>query len=191
MLSIRLFHGLAIVLSCLAMCGCSEREAAGESSKVASAGSSSDPVRAKANRDPCSLITKAEADAMLSDDFAVRPGSEAGSCEYVPSAGKKLNGFTVKVYWTDGKEALSVVKSGMSIATSMMNTDKMDLGSMMTLQPVEGLGDEAYFNPMSGTTVLKGDVLLEFDIRGLMWHRKLGEGREAWKQIASKALARL
>jgi hypothetical protein len=191
MLSTRLFHCLTIVTG-VTMAACSSgRDASGDNAKLASAGSGSESTRETTQRDPCSLITKAEADAILSDVFTVRPGSEAGSCDYVPSASKRLNGFNVKVYWKGGKEALSVVKGGMSIATKMMKTDEMELGSMMTLEPVKGLGDEAYFNPMVGSTVLKDDTLLEFDIRAMMWHHKRGEGRELWKQLVSTALARL
>ena len=79
----------------------------------------------------------------------------------------------------------------MTIATSLMTTEKADVNSMMVLQPVSGLGDEAYFNPMMGSTVLKGDALLEFDIRSLMWHRTEEVGLDTWRRLVERALSRL
>jgi hypothetical protein len=191
MLSTHLRRAIALSAASAALGGCSSKgDASAKTAEVSSAAADSRETPA-ARQDPCSLITKAEADAILGTAFTVRPGSAAGTCDYVPTEGKRLNGFTITVHWTGGKEALSVVKGGMSIATSMMKTGEMDPSSMMALEPVEGLGDEAYFNPMVGSTVLKDDTLLEFDIRAMMWHQTKEAGKELWKQLASKALARL
>lgn len=190
MSSIRAFRWLVVVCGGIALGACSSDGNA--SAEGAQASSATSATRTDARRDPCSLITKEEAEAILSDVFIVRPGSDASSCEYVPAQGRRLNGFVITVHWKGGKEALSVVKSSNSIATDLMTKgDAVDMSSLMSLEPVEGLGDEAYFNPMAGSSVLKDDTLLEFDIQGMMWHRKRGEGRERWKELVAKALSRL
>lgn len=147
---------------------------------------------ARQARDVCSLITEAEAEALLGADLIVTPGTSGGppSCIYKANS-RRLNGFTITVHWQGGREALGVVLGGMTIATTLAKTDEPDINSMMQLRPVEGVGDEAYFNPMAGTSVLKGDTLLEFDIHEMMWHRKLEEGLGVWKQLAEIALSRL
>ena len=52
-------------------------------------------------------------------------------CEYVPTASKKLNGFTLTVYWSGGKEALAVTKAGTRIAKAAMKgqADRIQCGS--------------------------------------------------------------
>ena len=144
------------------------------------------------NNDPCSLITEAEAEAILSADLTVRPGTAAGppTCEYAPTS-RRLNGFTLTVYWRGGRGALDVAKQGYSLATEMIQGEGRSLANMLALEPVPGVGDEAWFNPAAGTMVLQGEVLLEFDIRGMMWHQKYESGRELWKQLATRAVTRL
>ena len=157
--------------------------------------SASEPAKpnARGARDACSLITKEEVNAILGTAFSVRPGKSNGppTCEYVPTASKKLNGFTLTVYWSGGKEALAVTKAGTRIAKAAMKGTQVDPMSMMALEPIDDLGNEAYFNPMIGSSVLAGDTLLEFDIRAMMWHQSLEGGKELWKQLVGKALARL
>jgi len=146
----------------------------------------------QARNDPCALITEAEAEAILGTDLTVGPGTAAGppTCEYAPT-GRRLNGFTLTVYWRGGREALDVAKQGHSLATEMIQGEGRSLANMLALEPVPGVGDEAWFNPAAGTMVLQGEVLLEFDIRGMMWHQKYESGRELWKQLATRALSRL
>jgi len=155
-------------------------------------GSDTRAAATQASKDPCSLITEAEAEAILSADLTVGPGTAAGppTCEYAPT-GRTLNGFTLTVYWQGGREALEVGKQGRALATAMIQGEGRSLDNMLALESVPGVGDEAWFNPAAGTMVLQGEVLLEFDIRGMMWHQKYEPGKELWKQLAARALSRL
>ena len=151
---------------------------------------------ARADRDPCSLITKEEAETILGATFKVEKHNNRGggppSCEYTPANSKKFNGCTLTVYWTGGKDALATTKAGTRIAKAMMKTNQTDPMSITAIEPVDDLGDEAYFNPVMGSSVLKDDTLLEFDITAMMWHQPSREaGLELWKQLVNKALARL
>ena len=151
---------------------------------------------ARADRDPCSLITKEEAETILGATFNVAQRTNRGggppSCEYTPANSKKFNGFTLTVYWTGGKDALATTKAGSRIARTMMKTNQTDPMSITAIEAVDDLGDEAYFNPVMGSSVLKNDTLLEFDITAMMWHQPSREaGLELWKQLVNKALARL
>ena len=187
---------IAVATACLAVCACSE-----DTDRVIQAADGAVPAAsrtaARRDRDPCSLITKEEAETILGAAFNVTKqekvaGAGPPSCEYTPANSKKLNGFTITVYWTGGKDALATTKSGTRIAKALMNTKQTDPMGLMSIEPVDDLGDEAYFNPVLGSSVLKDDTLLEFDISAMMWHQRSREaGLELWKQLVTKALARL
>ncbi len=188
---------IAVATTCIAaVCACGENaDRAIETADGAVPATSR--TAARGDRDPCSLITKEEAETILGATFNVTKqekvaGAGPPSCEYTPATSKKLNGFTITVYWTGGKDALATTKSGTRIAKVLMNTKQTDPMGLMSIEPVDDLGDEAYFNPVLGSSVLKGDTLLEFDISAMMWHQPSREaGLELWKQLANKALARL
>lgn len=185
---------IAAAAAFIAVCACSEND-----DRLIQTADGAVPAasRARADRDPCSLIAKEEAETILGAKLNVTKqeqvaGAGPPSCEYTPAASKKLNGFTIKVYWTGGKHALETTKSGTRIAKAFMNTKQTDPMGLMAIEPVDDLGDEAYFNPVLGSSVLKDDTLLEFDISAMMWHQKSREaGLELWKQLVNKALARL
>jgi hypothetical protein len=142
---------------------------------------------------PCMLITAEEVQAILGKPFTARLTRRGGTpiCEYAPTSNSQTDGFTLTVYWTGGKEALAVTKAGTRIAKAAMKATQVDPMSMMALEPIDDLGDEAYFNPMLGASVLKGDALLEFDIRAMMWNQTMESGKELWKKLATTALSRL
>jgi hypothetical protein len=187
---------IAAASACVAVCACNEN-----TDRVIQTADGSVPAASRTaaprDRDPCSLITKEEAEAILGATFNVTredkvTGGGPPSCEYTPAGSKKLNGFALKVYWTGGKDALATTKSGTRIAKALMKTSQTDPMGLMTIEPVDDLGDEAYFNPVLGSSVLKDDTLLEFDINAMMWHQPSREaGLELWKQLVNKALARL
>ena len=183
---------IATATTCLAVCACNEN-----ADRVRETADGAVPATARADRDPCSLITKEEAEAILGATFTVTKqdkvaGAGPPSCEYTPASSKKLNGFALKVYWTGGKDALATTKSATRIAKTFMKTSQTDPMGLMSIEPVDDLGDEAYFNPVLGSSVLKDDTLLEFDISAMMWHQPSREaGLELWKQLVNKALARL
>jgi hypothetical protein len=140
-------------------------------------------------RDACALITKPEADAILQAAVTPRSKTKPGrsECEYQATDG---GGFSMKVYWSGGKEELAVTKSAMGLAPAMLRENGMEPGGMMALRPVTGLGDEAYYNPIVGSYVRKGDVLMEFDLR-LLQVPTPDAAVERWRALAGKALGRL
>ena len=191
MLSNQLVKGVTVLFAAavISACGSSDAPSADPDEGKPAAKTTS---AQRDGRDPCSLITNAEAAAILGAELTVtRAAKDERTCEYAPSTGRKMNGFVVTVYWKGGKGALTTLKGGMSVATGLMKTGEVDMTSMMKLEPVPGLGDEAYFNPIAGTSVLLDDTLIEFDIRAMMWHQSRESGRELWKQLAATALARL
>ena len=185
---------IAAATAFIALCACGEKD-----DRLIQTADGAVPAasRARADRDPCSLITKEEAETILGAKFNVTKqeqvaGAGPPSCEYTPAGSRKFNGFTIKVYWTNGKNVLATTKSGTRIAKALMKTNQTDPMALMSIEPVDDLGDEAYFNPVLGSSVLKGDTLLEFDISAMMWHQPSREaGLELWKQLVNKALARL
>jgi hypothetical protein len=57
---------------------------------------------------------------------------------------------------------------------------------------VDDLGDEAYFNPIAGTYVLKGDVLMQYELRVFMFRTKSeDEAVMLWRSLAERALSHL
>lgn len=147
-----------------------------------------------AARDACGLITKAEAEAILHASVTPKSERKAGwaVCDYQPSAGPGGSGFTLKVFWSGGREELTVTKSVMQVAPQTMRENGMEPGGMMVLEPVERLGEEAYFNPVVGSYVRQGDALMEFDLRLLLFHAPSKEAAMAqWRELAQKALGRL
>jgi hypothetical protein len=177
-----------VILAVLSACGSNEAPSA----DLAADGRHSQAAAEAKTRDPCSLVTLGEAEAILGVSLTARRANhDARTCEYAPAAGAKMNGFTVTVHWSGGKEALGTLKGAMSVATGLMTSSEMDPSSMMKLEPVPGVGDEAYFNPIAGTAVLLDDTLLEFDIRAMMWRQSRESGRSLWKRLAATALAKL
>lgn len=147
---------------------------------------------ASGSRDACALITKAEVDAILRTSVTPKPSSDSrsSSCDFIPAGSG--DGFSLKVFWTGGKDELATTKKAMRIAPKMMKAGGINPAGMMALEPVDGLGDEAYFNAIVGSSVLKGDILLEFDLRLVSFHLSEPEKTAAvWKALTSKALARL
>jgi len=141
--------------------------------------------------DACGLITKPEVDAILGASVTLRPDRKTGwsQCTYEAPGGA---GFSMKVFWSGGEEELTVTKSAMSIAPGMLGDNGVESTGMMALKPVADLGEEAYFNPIVGSYVRQGDVLLEFDLRLLLFHAASREAAvEQWRALAEKALARL
>src|SRR5688572_19701937 len=153
---------IAAATTCLAVGACNEN-----ADRVIQTADGAAPATARtaarAHRDPCSLITKEEAQSILGATFTVTKrdkvaGAGPPSCEYTPAGSKKLNGFTLTVHWTGGKDVLATTKSGTRIAKSLMKTNQTDPMGLMTIEPVDDLGDEAYFNPVLGSSVLKDDT---------------------------------
>ena len=156
------------------------------------ASAASAPGSARGVRDACALITKAEVDSILKTSVTVTPSADGAtsSCDYMPTGSG--DGFSLKVHWTGGKEELALTKRVTRIAPKMMKGGGIDPAGRMALEPIDDLGDEAYFNAIYGSSVLKGDVLMEFDLRLMMFYTQSpAEATEHWKALVRRALSRL
>jgi hypothetical protein len=145
-------------------------------------------------RDACGLISMTEAESIVGNPLQVRPGeasSRSSSCDYMPRDGSGA-GFSLKVYWTEGKKELATTKKAMGFAPKMMKQQEhMETGGMMALEPIDSLGEEAYYNAIVGSYVLKSDRLLEFDLRLLAFGHSDDGPRAKWLALARKAVDRL
>ena len=192
MFAIRLLHTIPLVAALGTAAACTSESEAQKADKL---GKESVAIqRPQASRDPCSLITKEEAEAIFEAKLTVKQAVRKGppTCEYTPAEGRKANGFALTVYWRGGKDAMATTKAGARIAKgAMKSTNTLDPMAMMSLEPIDDLGDEAYFSPVMGSFVLKDDTMLEFDIRMLMWKQSKEGGKARWTQLVTKALARL
>ncbi|MGA8154262.1 MAG: zinc ribbon domain-containing protein [Terriglobales bacterium] len=107
------------------------------------------------SRDPCSKLSAAEASAILGEPVtSAEPNSDL-SCEYHLGGndGRILN---IQYTWQGGGLAMKLTSGAMKNAIAGMNT----------LQPLDGIGDEALLMPMgSGLLMRKGDVLVHIDMR--------------------------
>lgn len=104
-------------------------------------------------RDPCGKLTAAEASAILGEPVASAEPNSDISCEYHLGGDRILN---IQYTWQGGGLAMKLTSGAMKGAIAGMNT----------LQPVEGIGDEALLMPMgSGLLMRKGDVLVHIDMR--------------------------
>jgi len=181
---------LSVVFGCG---GGSEGDSSGDTGNVSSskAGSTGDEAGTERMSDACGLITKSEADQILRTSVTTRSQTKSHytQCDYEGAGG---SGFALKVFWDGGKEELAVTKSAMQIAPAVMEDNGMDAAGMLTLQQIDGLGDEAYFNPIAGSYVREGDVLLEFDLRLMLFQAPTQEAAVAqWRALAEKALGRI
>ena len=106
-------------------------------------------------RDPCGKLSAAEASAILGEPVASAEPNSDISCEYHLGAnGNRI--LNIQYTWEGGGLAMKLTSGAMKNAIAGMNT----------LQPIEGIGDEALLMPMgSGLLMRKGDVLVHIDMR--------------------------
>ncbi|HVP61174.1 MAG TPA: hypothetical protein VMT11_11475 [Myxococcaceae bacterium] len=136
-------------------------------------------------KDPCVLVSRAEAEAVLGplagdpyrsrDDGTADPGGS--SCFYRGASG---HSFTVHPEYTGGKQMMK----GMSIAGGLANQAMRDRSHEADL--VEGDWDDQRWSPPGKLSALKGDVLVEVDVAGVA----AGDANTAGK-LANVALKRL
>ena len=146
---------IVMLLALFALAGC------GSSPTTALAGSTSAPGGnvAPAGADPCTLLTKADAESILGKPVGdathpVNGGAnfEVSSCEYTVVGGTALDNSTLVYTYASGVDA-SLTKTafdtGRAQAKASWNADPVD---------VPGLGDEAYWVGGAGNNiqVLKG-----------------------------------
>jgi hypothetical protein len=179
--------GCALSLGLVLGCNNSRGPAAAETASMAG----ESRTAGKHRRDACGLITKAEADGILQIPLTLRPERKNGwsECRYEGPGGA---GFSLKVFWSGGKEEMAVTKSAMQLAPAVMRENDMEPAGRLALHPVADLGDEAYFNPIAGSYVRQGDVLLEFDLRLILFQAPTHDSAIAqWRALAQQALGRL
>jgi hypothetical protein len=179
--------GCALSLGLALGCGDGRGPAAAETASTTGEGRTA----GESQREACGLITKAEADAILQAPLTLRPERKNGrsECHYEGPGGA---GFSLKVFWSGGKEELSVTKSAMQLAPAVMSEKGMEPAGMLALHPVAELGDEAWFNPIAGSYVRRGDVLLEFDLRLILFQAPTHDSAIAqWRALAETALGRI
>jgi hypothetical protein len=179
--------GCALSLGLALGCGDSRGPAAAETAST----SGEAQTAGESQRDACGLITKPEADSILQAPLTPRREQKNGrsECHYEGPGGA---GFSLKVFWTGGKEEMAVTKSAMKLAPAISRENGMEPTGMLALHPVADLGDEAYFNPIAGSYVRQGDVLLEFDLRLMLFQAPTQDSAIAqWRALAEQALGRL
>jgi hypothetical protein len=151
-------------------------------------------------RDACALLTKAEAEAILGVPVSPEPReADPGESMCYYDAGSEP-GFGLKVMWSGGRQALDLTRKTQPVAGGLIKRDAMDaaiVAGLTALEPVGGLGDEAYFN-LRESYVRKGDALLDFMLQELVQahiaagHTDPPQGlKEKWTALARTAVARL
>jgi hypothetical protein len=128
---------------------------------------------AVAARDVCSLVTKEEVGEALGTTISEASGGTS-SCRYTAAGGTQA--LDVSVTWQEGAVTLKFARMAM----------KGTGGGQELLQPVAGIGDEAYIAPMGATLMFrKGDVLVNMQVP------MAGNNAEVAKAIAQKIATRL
>ena len=138
---------LAIALGCVLAMGCAKEEAVpAETAEGAAAevgtvsGATSTVAQTEARRNPCDFITEAEASEALGQPSKYRSYPDDGSSNCIIDPVKENEGLSVDFKVTDDPYAWTYESSNSSA------------------ERVEGLGDEAVWNPvMSSLAIKKGD----------------------------------
>jgi hypothetical protein len=196
----RIPRSLAIVALLAAACGRAERPTHPPAETGAPVGASTSAAATPIARDACTLITKPEAEATLGVTVTPTPrDADPGQSMCYYDAGESP-GFGLTVRWSGGTRELELIKTTSPAAGGMMKEGGMHaptVNALMALEPVDSLGDEAYFN-MRESYARKGDVLLDFLLQEMVLsqistgHADPPAGlREKWIALARKALTRL
>jgi hypothetical protein len=106
-------------------------------------------------REPCAMLTTAEASKALGQAVASVEQVGVTTCEYHygPGGTKSL---PIEYTWQGGAMTLKLAHAAMKQVSAGMDT----------FTPLPGIGDEAYLEPMgSGLLMRKGDVMVHMDLR--------------------------
>lgn len=127
----------------------------------------------KGKRQPCAMLSSADASSALGQ--TVTSVAQVGNtCEYHFGPGGNQR-FAIDYTWDGGAMAFKLSHAAMK-----------SVAGMETFTPVQGIGDEAYIEPMgSGLLMRKGDVMVNMDLR------VSGVSVEAAKTMAAKIADRL
>lgn len=106
-------------------------------------------------REPCTMLTTAEASKALGQTVTSVAQIGITTCEYHYGAGG-AESLPIQYTWQGGAMTLKVAHAAM----------KQVSAGMETYQELPGIGDEAYLEPMgSGLLMRKGDVMVHMDMR--------------------------
>jgi zinc ribbon protein len=163
-----LFLILAVAGSCVYI-GYRVKQKAHEFSR--SMGGDTKPYSGK--RQPCAMLSTAEASAALGQAVASVEQRGTMICEY--TYGSNGQHFDVDYTWQNGGITMGIARGAMK-----------HVAGMDTFTPLEGIGDEAYLAPGNSALMMrKGDVLVQIDLR------EAGISAEAAKNMARKIADRL
>lgn len=128
----------------------------------------------KGKRQPCAMLTSEEAGRALGQPVASVEQIGTSNCEYHFGPGGNQR-FAIDYTWDGGAMAFKLSHAAMK-----------SVAGMETFTPVQGIGDEAYIEPMgSGLLMRKGDVMVNLDLR------VSGVSVDAAKTMAAKIADRL
>ncbi len=106
-------------------------------------------------REPCAMLTTAEASKALGQTVTSVAQIGITTCEYHYGAGGTET-LPIQYTWQGGAMTLKIAHAAM----------KQVSAGMETYQALPGIGDEAYLEPMgSGLLMRKGDVMVHLDMR--------------------------
>ena len=128
----------------------------------------------KGKRQPCAMLTGEEASRALGQPVASVEQTGTSNCVYHFGPGGNQR-FAIDYTWDGGAMAFKLSHAAMK-----------SVAGMETFTPVQGIGDEAYIEPMgSGLLMRKGDVMVNMDLR------VSGVSVDAAKTMATKIADRL
>jgi len=124
-------------------------------------------------RQPCAMLTTAEASAALGQTVGSVEQRGTTICEY--SYGSGGQHFDVDYTWQGGGMTMGLTRGAMK-----------HVAGMDSFTTVEGIGDEAYLAPGNSALMMrKGDVMVNIDLR------ESGVSAEAAENMARKIAGRL
>lgn len=134
-----------------------------------------DAPRYTGKREPCAMLSTAEASKALGQPVASVEQMGITTCEYHYGAGG-AGRLPIEYTWEGGAITLKLAHAAM----------KQVAAGMDTYTPLPGIGDEAYLEPAgSGLIMRKGDVMVHIDLR------VANISSEAAKSLAAKIASRL
>jgi hypothetical protein len=143
-----MFLILAVAGSCVYI-GYRVKQKAHEFSK--SMGGDSKPYTGR--REPCAMLTRAEAAAALAQPVSAVEQRGTTNCEYTYGTAERH--FEVEYTWQGGGITMGLTRGAMK-----------HVAGMDTFTQLNGIGDEAYLAPGNSALMMrKGDVLVQIDLR--------------------------
>lgn len=168
-LAVLMFLGLVVAGSCFYI-GIRFKKKAHELSREM--GGEVAPYKGK--REPCAMLNGEEVSQALGQPVVSVEQHGLTNCEYHFGPGGNQR-FAIDYTWESGAMTFKLSHAAMK-----------SVSGMETFTPVQGIGDEAYIEPMgSGLLMRKGDVMVNLDLR------VSGVSVDAAKTMAAKIADRL